>query len=526
MDVDEALSAFKDSSKDPHARGLALARITLLGKSEDLFDDLVLAAIPRFFDQDILAILDPGRQESKVIFAELVSLSVVSKVRGRDAYAVHESVRLPLRLDLCNTEPEKFRNANRLMVDYYARRPGIRAAIERVYHQLASAPKAGVASSRELMKVFRTLGDREGAHSLGNALRELIGLPCLSDAAEGVCLLSAARASLDVRIDDEGADLCRRAYHAFTKCEDIAGIIESLVLLAKVLADTSNHETARQHASLAAEVAQQALKSTENADTLRLAAVAENAYGNILGELGDIEESCVHHKRDVLYSERALKAAPEDLEVLRAAAVAHQNYGLALRLAKRDEAKIHFQKEREFTERILKLVPYNFQARYDMAVTLGNEASGVENEGDKNSAIQLYNKSIDLLRSLLTESPLNPRVKMSIVINLQSLGSLWTEQDRGNEAEMVLHESLQYADELQLSDPKNSTWMRNLSVSHNRLGELFEKRGMLAKALSHYEKDLHLAEELLSQSPQNPIYINDCNESRECVSRVRNRLEL
>ncbi len=145
MTFDEIIAQLQQAQGDPERLALATVELTLAGHPPALKAALEAAAVPHWFNAEILAhLLEVELAEASRLEQQLTALPMVEPFPARKGWNVHEATRLALRRRLHAEHAERFfalsaRAASLMersgqMVEYQ---------VEEIYHRLSSAPPQG-----------------------------------------------------------------------------------------------------------------------------------------------------------------------------------------------------------------------------------------------------------------------------------------------------------------------------------------------------------------------------------------------
>jgi hypothetical protein len=144
---------------------------------------LQVAAVPHWFDEEILALLldIPLVLEAQSLAAQLRRLSVVEPfpARGPGAANVHENARLALRRRMKSESPDWFAAlSTRAQVYFEGKAPHLR--IEALYHRFTTQPEAAEQECATLYHEWNSTGHYEELSALGVVLEELLATGLLT----------------------------------------------------------------------------------------------------------------------------------------------------------------------------------------------------------------------------------------------------------------------------------------------------------------------------------------------------------
>ncbi len=121
MDIEQALHQLKQAQDDPQALTVATARIVCARSHPKLFEILEAAAIPHWFNAEILAALLQTDTVTAADWLErLIQLPMVETFSARQAWNVHETTRQALRTILAQNDPEQFQTLTHLAANHFS----------------------------------------------------------------------------------------------------------------------------------------------------------------------------------------------------------------------------------------------------------------------------------------------------------------------------------------------------------------------------------------------------------------------
>jgi tetratricopeptide (TPR) repeat protein len=330
MDFQDTLQRLQQASNDPQSLALVTCDILLASRPESLRRAVEAAAVPHWFDAEILRhCLDPDLQSAaEQWYRQIVQLPFCERFPLRGGYNLHESTRLALRKRLCAEAPDRLRVFSGRAAEVFAK-PSVHARIENAYQELWADPENAGPLIRRLEFDLR--------HKVEDALAFAVALhECITD--------DPATPPLVVAWAIWVAATVRAPYLT---------IQERLQL------------------------AQRMLALTAKTNQLDARAAASVLVGDALvehGHLGDAEQALGHYQRSLEVRERLLAANPESAQAARDVSVSLNK--LADFLAQRglpgdaEQALGHYQRSLEVRERLLAANPESAQAARDVSVSL------------------------------------------------------------------------------------------------------------------------------------------------------------
>ena len=183
MDIEQALHQLKQAQDDPQALTVATARIVCARSHPELFEILEAAAIPHWFNAEILAaLLQTDTVTAAGWMERLIQLPMVETFSARQAWNVHETTRLALRATLAKNDPERFQTLTRLAVEHFSGSEDTQQ-IEQIYHRLAGSETGADKQLLDLYHEWRRTGRYDTQQSLALVLEELLRSNLLSGSA-------------------------------------------------------------------------------------------------------------------------------------------------------------------------------------------------------------------------------------------------------------------------------------------------------------------------------------------------------
>ena len=159
---------------DENATSHACLNIVLYSRSHQPWLRMLLeaAAIPHWFNHDILAALLPDTTITDEMYTGLISLPFVESFKGK-GYNVHEATRKALRQRLAHTSPETMRLLSGYAAGYFSFYPD--DLPERIYHQMVVDPSEAKVLAHEAKHIWLQTNKPELIHRLHHNVQELDG---------------------------------------------------------------------------------------------------------------------------------------------------------------------------------------------------------------------------------------------------------------------------------------------------------------------------------------------------------------
>jgi RNA polymerase sigma factor (sigma-70 family) len=318
MRFDERLRILADAQGDPALLSLASVNLLLCDRStreqEDLREALQVAAVPHWFNEEILAhLLEPSLSvEAEALSALLRRLPIVEPfpARGPGAINVHDAVRLALRTRMKDASPERLITLSaRAQVCFKGQAPPLR--IEALYHRFTAEPEAAERECATLYNEWYNAGQDELLPALGIVLDELLNAGLPSGIVRGSALYYLARIRYHFQSRELTVRQVRQARAEFERARNNKWVDSANELLADVrrgqpdlIASSIGHEYRP-----ATEVAAQS-------GATRSSVVLEAAQSRAPEGLRALTELCTHYWPSLYAFARRRGHPPEDAQDL------------------------------------------------------------------------------------------------------------------------------------------------------------------------------------------------------------------
>jgi tetratricopeptide (TPR) repeat protein len=425
MDFNEQLRLLEAAQGNSHLLTLASLDIMLSSQPPELKTALEIAAIPHWFDGDILAALldDDLRPDSQALFARLITLPCVETFRSRNGFNVHESARLALRQRLYQEQPARFCELARRAVDVFKGEDTVQQ-IEQVYHLLIAEPEQAGFALRLLDR--KLSGYKDQAFALTLAVEEYAENEIWPDLARGWGFYLKA--------------VNRKAFR------NNAHTIESASL---------------------------ALQCFQNHGDNWAAHLAMCQLGDAAIKRGDLTQAQHWFKQQFRIAEDLLSLEPDNPERQRDLSLSLSCLGdLAQQRGDAGQAQMLFQRGLDIRENLAARDPEN---------------SGWQ-RGNAGQAQILFQRGLDIVESLAARDPENSGWQRDVSMSLERLGNLAQQRGDAGQAQMLFQRGLDIRENLAARDPENSGWQYDLYLVYWRLAEVSELMGEAGEANNWWKK--------------------------------------
>ena len=370
MTFDDILASLRQAEGDPQLLALATVDSVLATHRPELRAALEAAAIPHWFNHQILGILlRLGDSEVAASFETLTSLPFVERYGDGVNYNVHESTRLAIRRRLESQEPERLVTLSLAAAALWPDEDP-RSRVENLYHRIVANQKDASLELERLYWKWHRAGQRKPIQLLGPVLEELSRAQ-LRYAAKGRVLLILGWVRLSRIPLPESKRLAEEAIALLDSDDALASRADAHSLLGDVL-----RLTGRLSDALAQYQADKRIRESiaaldpANSDWQRDLSVSHNTVGNIYqaqGRLSDALAEFQAYKR-IMESLAALDPAHSDWQ--RELSVSHNNVGSIYQAqGLLREALSESESDLVIAERLANLDPTNSQWQEDLAIT-------------------------------------------------------------------------------------------------------------------------------------------------------------
>lgn len=328
MDIEQALQQLKQAQNDPQKLAVTTAQIACAQLHPDLFAVLEAAAIPHWFDADMLfRLLETDATKANKWLELLIQLPMVESYAARRAWNVNETTRLTIRTKLAKTNSKQFKTLTGRCADYFSGSEDTQR-IEQIYHLLASSETVADNQLLDLYHDLRRAGRYDAQHALALVLEELLQSNLMNSVNLARTMVVRGWI-LGRRMSLLQADAqARQAIYLFVEAGDEYGEAEARKWLGSTLQSEGRLKDAvlqfRSQMSIMRRLTE---RDPDNSDWLRDLSVSHYLVASILEKQGQLLEALVEREAGLFIAERlaALDATnqqwQQDLQASRQALV-------------------------------------------------------------------------------------------------------------------------------------------------------------------------------------------------------------
>lgn len=531
MRPEEQLQLLAEAEGD--AAALALITVDLAFPEVDPADrahlkrELETAAIPHWFDDKILRALLEERAAHDLDRLRTLSVVEAFPARGDSAMNVHEGTRLALRKRLAVNEPRRFADLSGTAAQWFESYRDPAGQIEHIYHLLSADPEVGAADLEVLLRRWELVANPEDLTALGRVADELERESLVRGKARAWVLLTVA-AAMSMRGED-GPELrsvaVRARQHAEEAGDQVAGswadayevealiaagnvengsavaarslatrrridrerstrdsrvdVASALSQLGGIAADQGDVDLANKNLSENLEILTQLLAEHPNDRILlQLAAIAENALGNLWHNQGRTNEALAAQRRFLEGMQKIVDEEPNRDRLQREYAIAHHAVGgCLLDLGDTGEAVSALHAALAILERLARCDSPIALWETDLAEIHRTLGDALVAHGNYEEAQASYEQDLAIIQRLAAKNPDSPEIQLSLSASHNRIGGLLEMQDALWEAQAAFEQSLRVTRRLAARDANNSSWQRELAISRQRLGAILRVRG-------------------------------------------------
>ena len=507
--LDHILAQLKAAQGNPQALTLATLNIVLEARGPQLRPLIEAAAIPHWFDRDILTALLPEQAISEETFTALTALPMIEPFQGK-GWNVHESTRLALRHWLAAEHPERLRELSARAADHFHPQPD--AEVETLYHRLLADPEHAARQVGDACYTFQKHGRQTELDRLGLVLAELLALPQLPAAAEARACLHVVEIRDAYLTTEERQGLAQRALSLFQTQAVADGEMDAWFVLGDVKWAAGQSIDAEQAYQQAKRILHERLLATQpdSPRWLRDLAIAHSKLGDVRMAQGQLDAAAQAFSEDLVISTRLVALDPANTGWLRDLAAAHSRLGdVRMKQGQLDAAAQIFSEGLAICTRLVALDPANTNWLRDLAVAHGWLGDVRMEQGQLDAAAQAFTKYHAILARLAALDPANTGWLRDLAVAHSRLGDVRMAQGQLDAAAQAFSEYHAIFSQLVALDPVNTSWLRELAVAHSKLGDVRMVQGQLDAAAQAFSEGMGIRTRLVALDPTNSSWQYD-----------------
>ncbi len=465
MTPEQTIAKLQAAQGDPQKLALITLEIVLSGHQPELRNAFIAAAIPHWFDTQILAkLLQIDEVQAASYIDQLQRLPMVERFATRDAWNVHEATRLALRSQLIAEQNVKFQQLSaRAAQCFLADEPHQR--VEHLFHLLVSAPAEAESDLSALRTAWR---ERQEQLALGALLLELEGDRLLPQTPQFQL--------------------------------DLARLYRSLGDLARMFGQS---QTAHVYFLRQQAVCEQLLQSEPGKLEYEWQlSVSFTNLGDIARALGQNEQAQAYFQKALVIRERLAQAEPNRADLQRDLSVSYERLGrLARNLGQNDQAQAYFQKALAIAERLAQAEPNRADLQRDLSISYERLGDLARDLGQNDQAQAYFQKALAIREPLAQAEPNRADLQRDLSISYNNLGGLARDLGQNNKAQAYFQKALVISERLAQAEPNRADLQRDLSFSYHQLGSLAHHLGQNEQAQAYFQKALAITERLAQVEP-------------------------
>ncbi|GAB4198968.1 MAG: hypothetical protein Tsb002_34230 [Wenzhouxiangellaceae bacterium] len=141
--------------------------------------------------------------------------------------------------------------------------------------------------------------------------------------------------------------------------------------------------------------------------------------------------------------------------------------------------------------------------------------------GDLNAALQAFQQSYDILKSLADDDPSSASARRDLAVSLSQIGNVRQAQGDLNAALLAFQQSLAIAQRLADDDPSSASARHDLAVSLSQIGNVRQAQGDLNAALQAFQQSYEILQRLADDDPSSASARRDLAISLSKIGDVR-----
>lgn len=509
--IDQALQQLKQAQNDPQALTITTAQIACAPLHSDLFDILQVAAIPHWFDADILAtLLQIDIDKANDWLQLLIKLPMVESYTARQAWNVHEATRLTIRTILANCNSERFRTLTSLSANYFSGSEKFQKN-ESIYHRLANNETGADRKLLDLYHHWRRSGQYDTQQALALLLEELLNNNLLKGLALARCMVVRGwirGTRLSTTLTDKQA---RQSLALFIKAGDEYGQADSRQWLGRVLQTEGKLKEALHEFLTSMDIMLRLTQhSPDNDDWLLDLSVLHSNVGRVLQAQGDLTSALQANQNSMNIRRRLTARDPNNSDWQLDLAVSHNYIGAILQAqGNLDSALQEYQSYQAIMRSLTERNPHNNYWLRELSVSHNNIGSILLLQDHLAEALHAYQASMDIRKHLTELDPDNNNWKRDLSFSYAYIGKILQAQNDYSDALQAYQAFKSIMQRLTECDPNNKDWQRDLSVAHNCVGRILQAQGDLNAALLEYQASMQIMQHLSEKYPDNTVWLRD-----------------
>ncbi len=526
MDIEQALHQLQQAQNDPQALTIATSQIACAALDPQLFEILEAAAIPHWFDADILAHLMQVDHETANSWLELlIKLPMVESYAARQAWNVHETTRLAIRAKLATEEKARFKQCSERCSDYFHADTAAEVT-ERIYHQLAGGCPGTDQNLLALYHGWRKSGRYDAHQALALVLRELLDAGLLDGVALARTLVVNGwirESRLSVTTAEQ---MARTAVQLFMQVGDEYGEADAREWLGRTLQTEGYSEQALGEFNKQLDIMYRLTqRHPDNSDFQLDLSASHSNIGGVLKAQGNLAEALQTYQAEMDIMRHLTERDPNNSDWQRELSISYNNMGRVLQAqGNLAEALAAYQAQMEILRDLTERDPNNSNWQRDLSISHCDIGGVLQAQGNLAEALTAYKVLMDILRNLTERDPNNSNWKLDLSLSHNNMGRIIHAQGNLSAALIAYQTGMDILNDLTERDPNNSDWQQGLSLSHYCLATVLEEQGWLDEAMKHREADLKIAERLVTLDPSNVQWQQDDEASRDAWANLRQRI--
>jgi len=468
------------AARTPEERALVNVAIVLDGQSDTLRRGVQAAAVPHWFDGQILAaLLEISPTSAEPLYGGLTALSFVEPFHAREAHNVHDLTRRALLKQLIGEDQALYLALSQRAARCFENRDHPTEKIEAIYHDLLSASDEAI---DRLWALYAEWAGQEAAgwlQSLAAALDEHLEANRLTDNPRAMALYLTALIGLDYRPLAQTASRLEKALEYYRATKD------------------------------------------------------EFYQGGVLGSLGEIRalqgkakdaRACYEEQLDL--RRRLAQANPTELSHRQNLFTGYLRLGDFEVDQKNPEAAMNFYQAAQVIARELaEKDPQNVRCQTALAYSHERMGRAQINADRAGEALRSYETALDITKVVVDKDPQNPTRQRELLVSFFHLGDVLFKLNLYDRALEYYRAALPIAEERAATNARNTSNQRDLTATHNNIGDVLRAQGRYQEALDCYTTAHGIRETLVALDPENAQWQEDIAETRKNIDKARELLK-
>ena len=548
------------SSEEEKAYLLAMALIET--QPPDIREAVIAAAVPHWFDAEILAALLTEKKKSGFFDKLRFWLFPAKKRReeeqqrslfkyryqtirdlnlpfvqpfGEIGLTLHDLTRAGIRAHLFKHDLERFKTYSRRTATYFAEQDEPQYRVEGIYHQLIENDLDSRYAFWDQMETYCSKQfDLSAANMLlvnlnelistgilrGNEVERLLGVGygMLGDLQQNRGILSATAESYQ-----KAVIIFERLTRANRSNSDVQrDLLVSYNRLCNISRQLGNLNTAQQSYQRYFEIADRQIKAAPfDMQAQHDLSIRYRDFGDIAAESGDLNTAQQAYQKCHNILKRLVQITPSDTQIQKNFAISYERIGnINFLFSRTDIASDAYRQCQKICNKLINMDASDIWTQRELSITYNKFGDIAIQSGDLNTALHTYQQSFELRKSLVQADPANAQAQKDLAVIYERIGNIHILSGNALLASDNYQKCQKICKHLLEIDHGDIGVQRKLSISYNKLGRVEELLNHTETAYHLQEHALSIVQKLFDKDPQSAIVRNNVVEYKSVLERL------